>query len=107
MGYSKKMIDVVALIEQVNAMNAKPDAIWNTRELRHGANNLLETILHGANIYAGYNCYQPSQLPPNTIPGILWNTPDGNYSQGAECTHPDNSRRFYYVSPKLASKGGK
>lgn len=98
----RKTISIIDLINEVNKRNAESTCAAG---IRMGWNAMLEHYLHENNCYKGYNNLTREQVPLGHKPGILWDTVDGHWSQGAATIHDpaitDDSRRFYYTHKRL------
>jgi len=73
---NRKTIALLSLVEATNKYLAC-DSPYITRDMRLGAAGLLETALHSANAYDGFN-----------------------YLGGYEGAKKDDSRRIYYLGAK-------
>lgn len=89
----RKTFKVEELIKVVNAANKSP---YGTSEQRHGANSLLEYVLHETDNYKGFKYLREEDLPNVDIdgkrikPGIIFDEVNHDH------VYPDDSRRMYY-----------
>jgi hypothetical protein len=90
---ARKTIDLTSLIETVNYRNRNSKV---APEVREGWNSLLESALHGAGVYSGFNYLREKDVPEGEKPGIVF-----DHSVSKDHQFPDPSRRFYNVHPKL------
>ncbi len=70
MGRKRKTFDIAELLYTVNSRNAGSTC---SPEVRQGWNSLLETVLHGADLYNGYGYLEQGNLKGSAVnskPGI-------------------------------------
>jgi len=88
-----KTIKIARLIEKVNTRNQRSTCL---PEVRQGWNSLLEDVLLGAGVYAGFNLLTAAEVPPGQEPGIR--------GEGLNFTFHDESRRRYAIHHRLWSE---
>jgi hypothetical protein len=75
---SRKTVDVSRVKEMVNTMLLKStDAYGPSKDMRQGARNVLEALLHETGNYKGFRCLYPNEVPVGELPGIAVDCVDG------------------------------
>jgi len=86
----RRTCHIAELIEDVNHRNRVSTC---APEVRDGWNALLESIMHAANVYAGWRHLNRREVPAGKLPGV-----EGD---PGERRFPDESRRVYYCHRTL------
>lgn len=94
----RKTLEIRALVETVNRRNRESTC---TEDVRRGWNSLLETVLHGAGVYAGFGYLGAADVPEGEKPGIIWH---GEPAETTKREFPDETRREYYFDAALLPK---
>lgn len=87
---SRKTFDVNALTVTVNEMCANSTC---SPEVRQGAMNVLEHVLHESGNYRGFQYLGADKVPAGEKPGINWGF-DNDYE--ARFFNTDPTRVYYY-----------
>jgi hypothetical protein len=120
----RKTFSIAKLLHSVNKKNENSTC---SSMMRQGWNALLSEILIDADVYAGFNYLNDTEVPVGQRPGISFQDPHGNTlsavafferldatteaerglkadfkkGNGDRRVFPDDTRRFYYVCPDL------
>jgi hypothetical protein len=91
---ARKTFDVNQVVLKVNEMLAISTC---SPEVRQGAMNVLETVLHETGNYRGFRYLLQGEVPAGELPGV-------NYKDGQLCDMPerfentDRTRAYYFFA---------
>jgi hypothetical protein len=96
MSRKRKTVQLGTLIEEINSRNRLSTC---SPDVRKGWNALLDSVLIGANVYAGFGYLSPKDVPKGQLPGITRPLASGQHVDKAN--FPDDSRIVFYVDKAL------
>ena len=95
---ARKTVEVSKLVEMVNAMLlTSTNTFGDTKMVRQGAMNMLESVLHDTGNYRGFRQLRPSEVPAGELPGIAVECVDGtSMDQRFPAGKVDSTRVHYF-----------